>query len=209
MAAGFDSLEKIYQMGEPQFNALGFGPVQSKNLAEALHISRTKPVEDWRFLAALGIPDLGTGDSRKLLRCYELRQLAGVAADQIAQIDGFGGITSLSIAQGISEVKARLLHLLDLGFNLIPTVPDSAAAAAGGPFAGKAVVFSGKMQKGSRDEMEAQAMRLGARVQSAVSRATDYLICGEKVGATKRAKAVEWGVQILSEEEYYQRLHQN
>jgi DNA ligase (NAD+) len=64
---GHDRLEAVYQLSEADFTAMGFGPVQSKNLAEAITTSRTKPVEDWRFLAAFGIADLGTGDSRKLL----------------------------------------------------------------------------------------------------------------------------------------------
>ena len=67
VAGGFDTLEKIYALQEADFEGLGFGPVQSRNLADALAISRTKPVEDWRFLAAFGIANLGKGDSRKLL----------------------------------------------------------------------------------------------------------------------------------------------
>jgi DNA ligase (NAD+) len=64
---GHDRLEAVYRLSEADFTTMGFGPVQSKNLAEAITTSRTKPVEDWRFLAAFGIADLGTGDSRKLL----------------------------------------------------------------------------------------------------------------------------------------------
>ena len=55
VAAGYDELEQIYELGEEDFRRMEFGPVQSSNLAEAVYLSRTKPVEDWRFLAALGI----------------------------------------------------------------------------------------------------------------------------------------------------------
>jgi DNA ligase (NAD+) len=61
---GYETLEKIYAMEEKDFLALGFGPGQSKNLFAAIGESRNKPVEDWRFLAAFGISDLGNGDSR-------------------------------------------------------------------------------------------------------------------------------------------------
>ncbi|RJQ70732.1 MAG: DNA ligase [Desulfobacteraceae bacterium] len=202
--AGYDTLEKIYTLKEPDFVAMGFGPVQSKNLAQALQTSRTKPVEDWRFLAALGIPDLGVGDSRKLLQHIALEDLPKVDAARLEQISGFGAITSRSVVQGLAEVSGTLLHMLALGFNLERTAPVGAVEQVNSPIAGKNVVFTGKMQRGSREDMQVEALRLGAHVQSAVSGTTDYLICGEKVGATKRGKAAQMGVRTLSEEEYYQ-----
>jgi len=208
VAGGFDTLEKIYAMVESDFSALGFGPVQSRNLGEALRISRTKAVEDWRFLAALGIPDLGVGDSRKLLQHLSLQELPGIDAQQILKIDGFGEITSRSIIQGLAEVRSTLLHLLNLGFNLEKTQPVSTAPVAATPIAGKNLVFTGKMQRGSRETMQAEARRLGANVQSAVSGTTDFLICGEKVGAAKKDKAAQLGVQTLSEDEYYRLILQ-
>jgi DNA ligase (NAD+) len=204
VAAGFDTLEKIYAMTEADFAALGFGPVQSRNLAEALRTSRTKPVEDWRFVAALGIPDLGVGDSRRLLRHAALEELVDLDAEQVVRIDGFGEITSRSVVQGLAEVKATLLHLLQLGFNLEKTVPRPEAPAPLSPIAGRNLVFTGKMVRGSREQMAAEARRLGANVQSAVSGATDLLVCGEKVGPAKLDKAGALGVRIVSEEEYYQ-----
>jgi DNA ligase (NAD+) len=205
-AAGYDTLEKIYTLREQDFTAMGFGPVQSRNLAQALQISRTKPVEDWRFLAALGIPDLGVGDSRKLLQHFTLEDLPDVSTERIEQISGFGEITSRSIVEGLVEVCDTLLHLLALGFTLERT-PPATSEPANSPIAGKNVVFSGKMQGGSRENMQAEARRLGAHVQSTVSGSTDYLVCGEKVGATKRDRAMQLGVRTLSEEEYDQLIN--
>jgi DNA ligase (NAD+) len=208
VAGGYDSLEKIYTMTISDFSALGFGPVQSANLAEALRISRAKAVEDWRFLAALGIPDLGVGDSRKILQHFSLEQLPDLDAQRISGISGFGEITSRSITQGLAEVRSTLRHLLNLGFNLEQTRREVGAAVQAGPLAGKNLVFTGTMQAGSREAMQAEARRLGANVQSAVSGTTHYLICGEKVGVSKREKAAKLGVQMLSEEEYHQLIEQ-
>lgn len=203
VAAGFDSLEKIYTMQESDFADLGFGPVQSRNLAQALSISRTKPVEDWRFLAALGIPDLGVGDSRKLLQYIPLEKLPTIEKAQIESVHGFGQITSARIVDKLAEIKETFMHLLDLGFNLEKTVPAAEAQTADSPISGKSIVFTGKMVRGSRDGMQEAARRLGANIQSAVSRTTDYLVCGEKVGQAKLAKAAQLGVQTLSEDEYH------
>ena len=74
------------------------------------------------------------------------------------------------------------------------------------PLAGKRVVFTGKMSGGSREEMQAEARRLGATVQTAVGPTTDYLVCGEKVGAVKTARARELGVAVIDEATYRQLL---
>ena len=203
VAQGYDTLENIYAMETETFAQIGFGPVQSKNLADALTISRTKAVEDWRFLAAFGIPDLGVGDSRRLLEHATLEEILQIDARTIADINGFGEITSCSIAQGVAQIKETMLHMLALGFNLQRTLLLSQRVSAQSPIAGKNLVFTGKMQGGSREAMQVQARQLGANVQSAVSGNTDLLICGEKVGASKLDKASRLNIEIVSEAAYY------
>lgn len=198
--SGYDSLEKVYDLGEEDFRAMGFGPVQSGNLAEAVFLSRTREVEDWRFLAALGIEDLGKGDSRKLLEAYRLQDLLSVTREQIEAIHGFGAITARSIAEGLTRMAPTLSHLLDLGFRIMPT-GAAREKVADSPLAGKHVVFTGKM-RGSREEMQEQARAQGALVQSAVNAKTDMLVCGENVGASKLAKARQFGTAIVQEDEY-------
>ncbi|MBR9982776.1 MAG: DNA ligase [Desulfatitalea sp.] len=206
VAGGYDSLEKIYDMTEGDFVALGFGPVQSRNLAEALRLSRTQPVEDWRFLAALGIADLGVGDSRKLLQHIPIEALNDFDQASIEKIHGFGEKTSKRIVDGLGQIRGTLTHLLALGFQLERTVLLSESVPTTSPIAGKNLVFTGKMVHGNREQMQGEARRLGANVQTAVSGTTDFLICGEKVGATKRNKAEALGVRILSEADYLQMI---
>jgi DNA ligase (NAD+) len=203
VANGDDALEKIYALEENDFVNQGFGPVQAKNLAQALATSRSKLVEDWRFLAAFGIPELGVGDSRRLLQHVKIEALIGISSETIAAIKGFGDITSKSIAQGVSDLKETISHMLLLGFNLDRTPLLSETHSIETPLSGKKVVFTGKMLKGARKKMQAKARELGAVVQTSVSGATDLLVCGQKVGAAKRGKAIKLGVQIISEEEYF------
>jgi DNA ligase (NAD+) len=199
---GHDRLEAIYGLTEADFVAMGFGPVQSKNLADAITTSRTKPVDDWRFLAAFGIANLGTGDSRKLLAYYPIEAITALSEDQIKAIKGFGDITSSSIVADLNRLKTLIEHMLALGFNLQRTPLASEPSSLDSPVAGKAVVFTGKMNHGSRTAMQAEARSLGAIVQTAVSGNTDYLVCGERVGAKKIAKARELGLTVLTEAEY-------
>ena len=199
---GHDSLEAIYRLSESDFADMGFGPVQSKNLAEAITLSRTKPVEDWRFLAAFGIADLGTGDSRKLLAHIPLENVIEMDREAIARIKGFGEKTSQSIVESIDAMAGTIGHMLDLGFNLQRTPLSSEQEAIVSPIAGKGIVFTGKMIHGSREAMQAEARALGGKVQTVVSSSTDYLVCGERVGASKINKATRLGVTILTESQY-------
>ena len=200
--SGHRSLEAVYALTEDDFLAMGFGPVQSKNLVEAIATSRNTPVEDWRFLAAFGISNLGTGDSRKLLGHVAITDILTLTAEQIKEIKGFGEITSQAIAEDLKRLEPLISHMLALGFNLRRTPLASETADMDSPIAGKGIVFTGKMTAGSREEMQAAARALGAQVQTAVSGKTDYLICGENVGAKKIEKATRLGVTVLSEEEY-------
>ena len=199
---GFDSLEKIYAMTESDFLSVGFGPVQSKNLNDGINISKNKAVADWRFLAAFGISDLGKGDSRKLLSHIKLEELSDAKAEDIEKIHGFGSITSRSIENGIIKIKNTIKHMLSMNFNLEKTPLAKELQSYGSPVAGKGIVFTGKMEHGSREEMQAGARKLGAKVQSAVSGKTDYLVCGKNVGSKKIEKANKSSVQIISEDEY-------
>jgi DNA ligase (NAD+) len=199
---GIDTLERVYALTEKDFMEMGFGPVQSTNLFQALTISRTKPVEDWRFLAAFGIPDLGKGDSRKLLQHYPLETITTITAEDILAINGFGEITSRSISTGIQAIRSTMEHMLDLGFNLEPTPLKKELATLDSPIKDKGIVFTGKMVQGTREEMQNMARQQGANVQTSVSGATDYLVCGEKVGAKKIAQAEKLGTTVISEQEF-------
>jgi len=200
---GYDSLEKVYRLGPGNFEDLGFGPVQSRNLADALEMSRTKPVADWRFLAAFGIPDLGKADSRSLLSHIRLDELPNATAEDISRIDGFGPVTSTGIAGGLAAFRQAMQHMGDIGFNLETTPLHPPTSKAGGRLAGKRLVFTGRMARGSREAMQSEARRQGAVIQTSIGGKTDYLVCGEEVGESKLAKARGLGTKVLSEADYY------
>ena len=200
---GYDSLEKIYILQVDDFKNMGFGPVQSENLYNALLLSRTKSVDDWRFLAALGIPHLGVGDSRKLLAQYDLEQVWRLTQAEIETIKGFGEKKGVGIIEGMAAIKPTFDYLKTLNFNIVVT-NFSSAGVGSHPLAGKYLVFTGKMQSGSREMLQEGARRLGAIVQTSVNSRTNYLVCGEKVGQVKLDKARQAGITILTETEYNQ-----
>ncbi len=202
VAAGINTLEKIYNSSVESFQEAGFGPGQSKNLRAELDRSILVETEDWRFLAAFGIPQLGQGDSRRLLQHIRLNDLAKLTQEKIMAIEGFAEISSADILGGLTKKRPIIKHMLSLGFNIYETPLLEPSEVIKSPISGMKIVFTGKMIQGSRNQMKKDALQLGAKVQSSVSTKTDILICGEKVGSAKISKAQKLGVQIMSENEY-------
>jgi DNA ligase (NAD+) len=80
---------------------------------------------------------------------------------------------------------------------------DAEKPAANTAVAGKTVVFTGSLEKMTRDEAKAMAERLGAKVAGSVSKKTDYVVAGPGAGS-KLAKAKEAGVTVLTEDEWFE-----
>ncbi len=197
---GINNIAQIYALSAEEFESFGFGAKQSSNLVEQLQRSRTESIEDWRFLAAFGIFRMGLGNCEKLLGHYALDSIFTLSEKNIVAVEGFAEKTAAVVTKGFSKIEPLFKQIYELGFNL--QISSSTTDENNHLLAGKLVVFTGSMQHGSRDAMKKQAKALGAKVGSSVSSKTDYLIIGEKVGATKLNAAKEKGVEIMTEQEY-------
>ena len=198
-------LPELYQMSSEEFEELGFGPKQSENMVAQLMRSRTEAIEDWRFLAAFGIFRMGLGNCERLLENVPLEKIFTLNQEDIIAIKGFSEKSAAGIIAGLEAIRPLFDELFGLGFNLISTSlaeQEEAADELTSPIAGKTIVFTGAMQSGSRDIMKKEAKALGARIGSSVSSKTDFLVCGDRVGAAKMKKAEGLGVKLLLEEEY-------
>jgi len=196
---GVDTVLEVYRCDEYIFEDHGFREKTALNLATELAISRQRPTEDWRFLAAFSIHNVGKGGCEKLLKHHRLADVFNLKIDEIMRIDGFAVKTASSLVNSLANIKPQLDAWMKLGFNLTET-PIGVTVV--GNLSGKTVVFTGSMQKGGRSDMEKQAKFLGAKVGSSVSSKTDYLICGADVGAAKTTAAKRHGVTVLTEDQY-------
>jgi DNA ligase (NAD+) len=118
---------------------------------------------------------------------------------EITSIDGLGEVAADSLLDFFArpENRAMLDRLLEH-----VTVLDEARPAADSPVSGKTVVFTGALERLTRDEAKAMAARLGAKVAGSVSAKTDYLVAGPGAGSKlKNAQAL--GVTVLTEDEWF------
>jgi DNA ligase (NAD+) len=202
--AGHRTLEGIYSLTLQEFESLGFGPGESRRFIEELARSQSEPVEDWRFLAAFAIPNLGRGDSRRLLEAHALETLGEITVEEVESIHGFGPLTSPAIVEGLQGAWKTISYLMHLGFTLERT---RSVGGTESPIQGKSIVFTGAMESGSRDDLIKSARALGAKSQSSVNKSTDIVVCGARVGKNKldsvsKLNANGANIQVLSESEY-------
>ncbi|MEH6691177.1 MAG: NAD-dependent DNA ligase LigA [Pseudorhizobium pelagicum] len=189
-------------------NIEGFGKVSVRKLFEAIDERRTIALH--RFIYALGIRHVGETTAKLLARAYgtygafeaamkEAAGLAGDAWDDLNNIEGIGEVVARAIVEFFKEprnveVIGRLLE------EVTPEVAEQ-IAASDSPVAGKTVVFTGALEKFTRDEAKAKAESLGAKVAGSVSKKTDIVVAGPGAGS-KLAKAAELGVQVMDEDEW-------
>jgi DNA ligase (NAD+) len=183
----------------------GFGETSARNLFAAIAARRHIPLN--RFIYALGIRHVGEATAKELARHFgSAEALAHTAlAAQDRASEAWGDLTSI---EGIGEVVAEALvdffgepHNREIVDELLKqvTVTPLEVAAESSAVSGKTVVFTGSLEKITREEAKAMAERLGAKVAGSVSKKTDLVVAGANAGS-KLAKARELGIETIDEE---------
>ena len=185
----------------------GFGETSVRNLFAAINSRREIPLD--RFIYALGMRHVGDTTALSLARGYGSWEAFEEACLKIARgdeetkeemdaLDQIGETVIDSIAKYFGEKHNR--GIVDKLTKHV-TILD-AERPKDSPVAGKTVVFTGSLEKMTRDEAKATAERLGAKVAGSVSKKTDYVVAGPGAGS-KLEKAREAGVMVLTEDEWF------
>ena len=185
----------------------GFGETSVRNLFGAIAARREISLE--RFIYSLGIRHVGETTAVALARGY-------------GSWDAFHD-ACLKLAKGDEETQQEMDALDQIGDTVIESLRDYFAEAHNrrrverlaaqvrildaekprrdSKVAGKTVVFTGSLEKMTRDEAKASAERLGAKVSGSVSKKTDYVVAGPGAGS-KLKEATKFGVKVLTEDEW-------
>jgi len=158
----------------------------------------------------LAIPKLNRTTRAALAQRFETWEAFEAAARQgvterpgdefleIASVDGVGEVAARMIGEFFAEEHNRLkVQALLAELQVIPAARPKTDTAV----AGKTVVFTGSLERMTRDEAKAQAERLGAKVAGSVSKKTDLVVAGPGAGS-KLKTAADLGIQVLTEDEW-------
>jgi DNA ligase (NAD+) len=185
----------------------GFGETSARKLFDAIDARRKIPLN--RFIYALGIRHIGETNAIRLARHYQhvgamtkaMLKARPDAEDheELTHIGGIGEVVAEAVIEFFREKRNRaaveaLLAEIE--------VEPMEAVAKDSPVSGKTVVFTGALEKMTRDEAKAMAERLGAKVAGSVSKKTDYVVAGPGAGS-KLAEAKKHGVEVLTEDEWF------
>ncbi len=185
----------------------GYGETSVRNLFDAIEQRREISLD--RFIYALGIRHVGETTALALARGYgswkafhdACLKVAKGDEETIAEMDALDQIGDTVIAAikayfGESHNKGIVERLTKQ-----VTILDAEKPKTDSAIAGKTVVFTGALEKMTREEAKATAERLGAKAAGSVSRKTDYVVAGPGAGS-KLAEAKKYGVQVLTEDEW-------
>ena len=112
-------------------------------------------------------------------------------------VGGIGAVVAEAVVEFFAEEHNR--QVVDALLSEVTPLDEEPAAAVSSPVAGKTVVFTGSLEKMSRDEAKAMAERLGAKVAGSVSKKTDLVVAGPGAGS-KLKQATELGIEVIDED---------
>ncbi len=205
-AADIFTLQARDGHGRPRLSEWeGFGETSARNLFNAIEARRAIVLN--RFLYALGVRHVGETNARWLARHFgdfsALRAAARApdAAEAFNGIEGIGPVVAESIEDFFAEPhNEKVIDALLAEVKIEPMEQIE----TGNPLAGKTIVFTGSLERMTREEAKAFAERLGAKVSGSISAKTDLVVAGPGAGS-KLTKARELGVETIDEEEWMRR----
>jgi len=185
----------------------GYGETSVRNLFEAIEQRREISLE--RFIYALGIRHVGETTALALARGYGSWKAFHDAGLKVAKgdqeaiadmdaLDQIGDTVIQAVASYFGESHNRgIVERLTKQVTILDAEKPKKDTAV----VGKTVVFTGALEKMTREEAKAQAERLGAKAAGSVSKKTDYVVAGPGAGS-KLADAKKFGVRVLTEDEW-------
>lgn len=188
----------LYRLKEEQLLDLDrMGKRKAQKLLSGIEASKERGLA--RLLAGIGIADIGRTAGQDLAEEFRsMEALTQASMERLLECQGIGPNRAKSLFDYFhSEAgKKTIEDLQDLGVKLTEDVQER-----GDTFAGKTIVVTGSLQKYKRDEIKDLIKKLGGKPGSSVSAKTDLVVVGDSPGS-KYDKAVELGIQVITEDEF-------
>ena len=196
----------LYQLSEEKIIPLErMAQKSAENLVVGVEASKQIPFE--RVLFALGIRYVGETVAKKLANHYKsIDELSIASEEQLVTVDEIGVKIAESVVAFFSEEKNRILidRLKNVGVQLQISAEKLANQTT--LLEGKSFVVSGVFTNISRTELKKMIEDNGGKVSGSISSKTSFVVAGENMGPSKKLKAQDLGVPIISEEDFLQMI---
>ena len=191
----------LYQLTYHQIVSLDrMADLSTKNILAGLEASKQVPFP--RVLFGIGIRFVGETVAKKLAKHFKnIDALMAASQEELIAVDEIGERIAESVLQFFADERNRAIieRLRQHGLQL--EVEESNELTSN-VLEGKTFVVSGVFSQFSRDEIKAAVEQHGGKNISSISKKTDYVLAGDKMGPSKLQKAEELGVPIISEEDF-------
>jgi DNA ligase (NAD+) len=176
----------------------GFKEKAVDNLLKAIEKARSVPLH--RLLVGLSIDHVGDETARIIAEHFgSLSAIMKASHEELQNIDGVGGIIADSvIAWRENKSEHKALAALLPHITVVAPLTRWLASALQSKIAGKTFVFTGSLERSTREEASERVRILGASVTGSVSKKTDYVVVGSEPGS-KAEEATRLGALILDE----------
>lgn len=192
------SVADLYTLSADKLMQLdNFKEKSVNNLLGAIEKSKSNSLD--RLVFGLGIRNIGQASAKLLCDKFgDLDNIMKASADEIAEIDGFGGVMAQSVYNAFHEehMKELIARLTECGINT-----KYEKVQIDDRFAGKTFVLTGTLPTLKRSEAKALIEKYGGKASGSVSKKTDYVLAGEEAGS-KLDKAQQLGIEIITEEQF-------
>ena len=190
----------IYSLTVEQLLGLeGFAQKGAEKLIVAIDDSKTRPLP--KILTALGIKHLGPSAAEALAAAFgNLDDIMNATEDDLATVDGVGGVTANSLISWYSREQNKILIEklraagVEFGNVEVSRLPQN--------LVGKNIVVTGSLVGFDREGAERAIKDRGGKSPGSVSKKTFALVVGAEAGASKLTKAEELGIPILDEAQF-------
>lgn len=191
----------LYRLTEIQLSGLDrMGAKSARNILQSLEQSKQTTLQ--RFLYALGIREVGEATALALSQHFtKLQTLAAADVEALMAVPDIGPVVAQHIHHFFAQEKNRavIASLQAQGLQWLELEqPEINSPAQKSALAGLTFVLTGTLRNLSRDEAKALLLAKGAKVASAVSSKTDYVVAGEAAGS-KFTKAEALGIRVIDE----------
>ena len=192
-------LSDIFKITKEQLLTLDkFKDKKAENII--LSIEKSKTIDLYRFLYALGITEVGVKTAKELSRHFgSLENVMNASEEEILLVDDIGEIIAKNIYLFFND-EYNLNEIASLFENGVTIKQVENKKNLNDNFSGKTVVITGTLSK-PRKYYEELIENMGGKTSSSVSKKTDYVLAGENAGS-KLDKAKEFGVNVLTEQEF-------